>query len=307
MATALRRGWDVAGPGAYIRAHRAELRKLLAQRDLAPAMHWGDARRMPWPDGSVQLVVTSPPYPYIAMWDAQLEAQLGLPAGSFEASPGHFDAAHDLLGAVWGACARVLAPGGLLAINIGDATRTVRGEFRCFLNHVAVSARCEALGLPPLVPILWKKPTNKPNAFLGSGFLPSNGYVTLDCEHILLFRKGGKRSFAAKDPLRQASAFSKAERDAWFTQVWQVRGARQNGQASFPEEVPHRLVRMFSALGDAVLDPFAGTGTTLRVARALGRKALGCEVAPALRDPFDARMDAPDPDEVLDALLARYD
>src|SRR5687767_12229391 len=131
-------------------------------------------------------------------------------------------------------------------------------------------------GKPPEPPFL---PTNKPNAFLGSGFLPPNAYVTLDCEHVLLFRKGAPRKLPPKDLLRYASEMSKAERDSWFSQIWDFRGAGQSHEdvvrrtAAFPEEVPYRLVRMFSCLGETVLDPFAGTGTTLRVAAAEGRRA----------------------------------
>ncbi|MBI4392844.1 MAG: site-specific DNA-methyltransferase [Euryarchaeota archaeon] len=272
-------------------------------------LRFGDSRDMSaLASDSVQLVATSPPYPYIEMWDAQMENMLGLAPGAIGEKPGHFDAAHRLLGEVWRECLRVLTPGGILAVNIGDATRTVAGEFRCFQNHARVIEECESMGFHSLVPILWKKPTNKPNSFLGSGFYPTNCYVTLDCEYILLFRKGGKRAFAPKDPLRLASQFSKPERDAWFSQVWAIKGARQEGMAVFPEEIPERLVRMFSVLGDAVLDPFAGSGSTLAVARRLGRKAIGYEVNEALRATIEGKvpLGAPDPGDVLDELLSSY-
>lgn len=293
------------GPLEILRAQRGELERALGARDLAPVLLTQSAERMPkLDDGSVHLVVTSPPYPAIEMWDAQLAAQTGVALDA----PGGFAAHHALLDRVWAECERVLAPGGLLAINIGDATRSDAEGFRCRLNHVEVARACEALGLSSLVPILWKKPTNKPNAFLGSGFLPPNAYVTLDCEFILLLRKGKPRAFPAKDPLRYASQMSKAERDVWFSQLWDVRGAAQDvpGSAPFPPEIPYRLVRMLSCLGDVVLDPFAGTGTTLAVARALGRKAVGCEINPdlALAKRVSAR--APEPDRVLDALEAHY-
>jgi len=141
------------------------------------------------------------------------------------------------------------------------------------------------LGFSPLPYILWKKPTNKPNAFLGSGFLPPNAYVTLDCEFILPFRKGGLRRFPPHDPQRTASRFSRGERDRWFSQVWSdIRGVSQRSVAgrtgAFPSEIPERLIRMFSVEGDTVLDPFAGTGTTLWAALRWGRSAVGVEWDP---------------------------
>jgi len=233
----------------------------------------GDSRQMPELEGaSVHLVVTSPPYPMIEQWDA-LFAKMGCH---------DYDEMHSALAAVWRECQRVLVPGGICCINIGDATRRVNKEFKLYPNHARVIEECERIGLRALPFILWKKPTNKPNAFLGSGFLPPNAYVTLDCEFILIFRNGALRAFPRGDARRQESGFTKAERDLWFSQVWDVRGTRQGPverrTAAFPEEIPRRLIRMFSCVGDTVLDPFVGTGTTLRVARAFGRSAIGYEL-----------------------------
>jgi len=238
----------------------------------------GDARILPGvADRSVDLVITSPPYPMIPQWDA-LFARLGAH---------DFDAMHSLLDAAWASCARVLVDGGILAINVGDALRRVDGVFRLWSNHARVLESVERLGLRPLPYLLWKKPTNKPNAFLGSGFLPPNAYVTLDCEFILLFAKGGPRVYPRLDPVRAGSRFSRAERDRWFSQVWEgIRGQRQTDgarrTAAFPAEIPERLVRMFSCRGETVLDPFAGTGTTLWAAAKWGRNAIGVEIDPAL-------------------------
>jgi len=246
----------------------------------------GDARDLPTVGpSSVELVVTSPPYPMIPQWDETFR-RWGAEG---------FDAMHERLTEVWKACREALVPGGILAVNVGDALRSTDGEFRLWPNHARVMAACESLGLRPLPYLLWKKPMNRPNAFLGSGFDPPNAYVTLDCEFVLLFRKGGLRRFPPGDPRRRASRYTKPERDRWFSQVWDdVRGARQGPEGrrtgAFPPELPRRLIRMFSVVGDTVLDPFAGTGTTLWAARELGRNAIGVEVDAGLVEAMDRRI-----------------
>ncbi|MGB6443162.1 MAG: DNA methyltransferase, partial [Thermoplasmata archaeon] len=137
---------------------------------------WGDARRLEGvDDASVHLVVTSPPYPMIPQWD-ELFRRLG--AERYPEMLGVLEGA-------WRASYRALVPGGILAVNIGDALRTTDGEFRLWPNSAETMVAAERVGFRPLPYLLWKKPTNKPNAFLGSGFLPPNAYVTLDCEFIL--------------------------------------------------------------------------------------------------------------------------
>jgi DNA modification methylase len=119
---------------------------------------------------------------------------------------------------------------------------------------------------------------------LGSGFLPPNAYVTLDCEYILIFRKGNPRKFTSNDPYRYLSLYTKEERNVWFSQIWDVKGARQeSGEierrvAAYPEEIVYRLLRMFSIIGDTVLDPFLGTGTTTKVAMENSRDSVGYEI-----------------------------
>jgi len=199
-----------------------------------------------------------------------------------------YDDMHNYLSETWREVRRVLVEGGIACVNIGDATRTKDGLFHLYPNHSRVIENFERLGFVTLPYVLWKKPTTKPRykgkgAFLGSGFLPPNAYVTLDMEYILIFRKGHLRSFEPKDPQRYRSRFTKKERDEWFSQVWTVTGTRQTYQglrrrvAAFPEEIPRRLIRMFSVEGDLVLDPFLGSGTTLRVAMDLGRRFVGYE------------------------------
>jgi len=236
----------------------------------------GDARRLDGiAESSVDLVLTSPPYPMIPQWDEQFRA---LGATSHAAMLA-------VLADAWRACHRVLVPGGLLAVVVGDALRRGEEGFRLWPNHAATLLDAERVGFRPLPYVLWKKPTNRPNAYLGSGFLPPNAYVTLDCEFVLLLRKGDLRRFPRHDPRREASRFTRPQRDRWFSQVWEdVRGAPQRGPAgrtgAFPAALAERVVRMFSVVGDTVLDPFAGTGTTLWAAAGLGREAIGVELDP---------------------------
>ena len=219
-------------------------------------------------DRSVHCIVTSPPYPMIEKWDVLFGTQ-------------DWEEQHDILNKTWKECDRVLIDGGIFCINIGDATRTVNKTFCCYPNHSFITMHLmEKYGYIPLIPVLWKKISNRPNAFLGSGFIPPNGYISQDCEYILIFRKGAKlRSFPPKDETRYASSFTKEERDLWFQQIWSIQGAKGSGKdSSFPEEIPHRLIRMFSIVGDTVLDPYAGKGTTGKVAEELGRKFVGYEI-----------------------------
>jgi modification methylase len=250
------------------------------------------------PDGAVHLMVTSPPYPMIAMWDelfckadpkiAKLWQKLN-GKNQDELIRQIYTSMHDYLAKVWSETYRVLVDGGIACINIGDATRSINGKFQLFPNHARVTEECEKIGFTTLPYILWKKPTNKPSykgkgAFLGSGFLPPNAYVTLDCEFVLIFRKGNLRKFPPKDAVRYESAFTKAQRDEWFSQIWSLKGTRQTAgelerrTAAFPEEIAGRLIKMFSIRGETVLDPFLGSGTTAKVAMQNGRDSVGYEM-----------------------------
>jgi DNA modification methylase len=253
----------------------------------------GDARRLTGlGEASVQLVVTSPPYPMIAMWDEVFGAMDPAVGPLLAAEDGleAFEAMHRCLDAVWAECWRVLIPGGFAAINIGDATRSLGGRFRLYPNHARIVAAMQGLGFDVLPDILWRKPTNAPNKFMGSGMLPAGAYVTYEHEYVLLFRKGDKRTFrSAEDKdARQRSAFFWEERNSWFSDVWtDLRGTRQalgdrgdrERSAAFPFELPFRLINMYALYGDVVLDPFAGTGTTLAAAAVAGRSSVGVELS----------------------------
>lgn len=215
---------------------------------------------------SAHLIVTSPPYPMIAKWDSLF--------GTVD-----FKEQHHKLNSVWKECYRILVDGGIACINIGDATRTINKNFCCYPNFAKVTMDMMHLGFVPLIPILWKKISNRPNAFLGSGMIPPNGYISQDCEYIAIFRKGSLRKFPAKDENRYNSSFTFEERNQWFQQIWEINGDRGASKTSaFPEEIPYRLIRMFSCIGDTVVDPFTGTGTTMRVCDSLDRNFVGYEL-----------------------------
>lgn len=147
-------------------------------------------------DASIDLVVTSPPYPMIEMWDEVMGKQNPKIFDYIGRQPDvAFELMHQELDKVWKECYRVMKPGGFLCINIGDATRTINGNFTLYNNHSRISKACLDLGFVGLPNIIWRKQTNAPNKFMGSGMLPCGAYVTLEHEWILIFRKGDKRVF----------------------------------------------------------------------------------------------------------------
>jgi len=241
-------------------------------------------------DKSVNLIVTSPPYPMIEMWDEIFSAQSEAVSVSLKEQNGYkaFLAMHDVLEKVWKECDRVLKDNGFVCINIGDATRTINGEFNLYSNHTQVINCFSNMGYSVLPDIHWRKTSNAPNKFMGSGMYPAGAYVTYEHEYILIFRKGGKRVFTGKErELRQKSAFFWEERNVWFSDLWDVKGTSQtihgskntrDRNASFPFEIPFRLVNMYSAEGDTVLDPFAGMGTTTIACMASNRNSIGIDI-----------------------------
>ncbi len=253
-------------------------------------------------DESVELVVTSPPYPMIRMWDEEFGRQDPDAATALRDGDGRaaFELMHCLLDAVWQECARVVRPGGFVCVNIGDATRKVGDNFRLYTNHSRVTLTLESAGLQSLPLVLWRKQTTAPNKFMGSGMLPSGAYVTLEHEYILVFRKGDKREFTGPEAeARRASAFFWEERNTWFSDIWDFKGIRQGmgksdartRSAAYPFELAFRLINMYSLHGDTVLDPFLGTGTTSAACVAAARNSIGYEITSELADAISETMD----------------
>ena len=217
-------------------------------------------------DNSVELVVTSPPYPMIEMWDNIFGAQnpdtvVALQENRADVA---FELMHAELDRVWDEVARVLVPGGIACINIGDATRTINGNFALYSNHSRIISHFISHGFVNLPNIIWRKQTNAPNKFMGSGMLPAGAYVTLEHE----------------------CSFFWEERNVWFSDLWDdIKGTKQkisadsrDRSAAYPLEIPYRLINMYSLQGDTVLDPFLGTGTTTLAAIMSNRNSIGYEI-----------------------------
>jgi DNA modification methylase len=242
-------------------------------------IHKGDARDLAWVDSeSVHLVVTSPPYWTLKEYPAN-PLQLGAIA--------EYEEFHNELEKVWTHCFRVLVPGGRVCCVVGDvciARRRNRGRHMVLPLHADISTRCRRIGFDYLTPVLWHKIANASyevengSSFLGKPYEP-NAIIKNDVEYILMLRKpGGYRQ--PTDYQRRESRLSKEEHSAWFRSFWSdVPGeSTRHHPAPFPEELAFRLVRMFSFVGDTVLDPFMGTGTTLLASARCRRNSIGVEI-----------------------------
>lgn len=241
-----------------------------------------DARHLDaLPGETVHLVLTSPPY-----WTLK---QYRPGAGQL----GDIDDYEEFLAQldrVWGHCLRALTPGGRLICVVGDVCLSRRkndGRHTVVPLHAAIQEHCRRLGFDNLAPIIWHKIANAvhevekgSSGFLGKPYEP-NAVIKNDVEFILMQRKpGGYRRPSM--PARLLSVISAENHQRWFQQIWTgVTGAStREHPAPFPLELAERLVRMFSFVGDTVLDPFMGTGTTNLAAARWGRHSIGCEVDP---------------------------
>jgi DNA modification methylase len=256
-----------------------------------------DARQLSGVDDeSVECIVTSPPYPMIEMWDDVFSKLNPLIGNAFKEKNGlkAFRLMHEELDKVWMECYRVLKPGCIACVNIGDAVRTINGHFQMYSNHARIISSMGEIGFTQLPDILWRKQTNAPNKFMGSGMLPACAYVTYEHEYILIFRKGEKRKFVSRtDKLRRRqSAYFWEERNIWFSDVWtDLKGTSQpladksvrDRSAAYPFELAYRLICMHTVYGDTILDPFLGTGTTTAAAVASCRNSIGIDIEKELQ------------------------
>lgn len=235
----------------------------------------GDSRQMnEVRDESVHLIVTSPPYWQLK--DYGTENQIGF-HDDYETYINH-------LNLTWKECFRVLHKGCRLCINIGDqfARSTYYGRYKIIPIHTEIIKFCETIGFDFMGQIIWQKVTTMNTSggasIMGSYPHPRNGIVKLDFEYILLFKKQGNAPKPTKEQ-KENAAMTNEEWNTYFNGHWYFPGVKQDKHlAMFPEELPHRLIRMFSFPGETVLDPFMGSGTTALAARKLNRNSIGYEI-----------------------------
>ena len=237
----------------------------------------GDSRKMKMKEvkkEGIDLIITSPPYWHIK--DYGIPGQIG-----------YGQTLHEYLKDlyyVWKECYRVLRKGGRFCLNIGDqfARSIIYGRYKVIPIHAEFIAQCEQIGFDFMGSIIWQKKTTMNTTggatVMGSFPYPPNGIVEIDYEFIHIFKKPGKNKRVSKE-IKEASKLTKEEWKEYFSGHWYFGGAKQiEHEAMFPEELPRRLIKMFTFIGDTVLDPFLGSGTTVKVALELQRNAIGYEI-----------------------------
>jgi DNA modification methylase len=251
----------------------------------------GDARHLgAFADQSVHLVVTSPPYWTLKKYNAR-EGQLG--------HLDDYESFLDQLDLIWTEVYRLLVPGGRLICVVGDVCLSRRrngGRHTVVPLHASIEERCRKIGFDGLAPVIWHKISNavheveRASAFLGKPYEP-NSVIKNDIEFILMQRKpGGYR--APTIETRLLSLIPAANHRRWFNQIWtDIRGeSTRRHPAPYPLELADRLIRMFSFVGDTVLDPFTGTGTTSVAAALAGRSSMGIDIDPGYLDMAHQRL-----------------
>lgn len=247
----------------------------------------GDSRNLRlMPDKSVHLIITSPPYWQLK--DYGSDDQIGF-NDSYETYINN-------LNMVWSECNRILKDGCRLCINIGDqfARSVYYGRYKVIPIRTEIIRFCETIGLDYMGAIIWQKQTSMHTTgggvVMGSFPYPRNGILKIDYEFILIFKKQGKAPTPTKEQ-KELSEISKEDWNKYFASHWTFAGARQDGHiAVFPEELPARLIKMFSFVGETVFDPFMGSGTTALAARNLNRNSIGYEINKDFRKYYEQKV-----------------
>lgn len=249
---------------------------------------FADSRKMPeLEDESIHLMLTSPPYWCIK--DYSHQDQIGY-------NQTYEEYISDIK-KVMSETFRVLKPGCRAVVNIGDQYLRAKdfGRYKVQPIPADIIIQARDIGFDFMGNIIWKKisstNTTGGGSWMGSTYYPKDGHITYEHEYIVILKKPGKWQKPTKEQ-KELSKLTKEERSSWFRGVWEISPQRQDDHvAMFPLKIPYRIIKMYSFYGETVLDPFLGSGTTIKAAQLLGRIGIGYEINPKYKDIISKKLD----------------